>query len=699
MSDERPAPDDWLTEDPFANPEDPAARERAERRAEREQKRREKAAKEAGEPPPPPPEQAAAEPPKPKRTPEQEFWDEEPTPAPAPAAPAAGAAASAAKEGEGAPAGDPPAPAGEKRRRRFRREKPEVEPAPPAEAAPPTAERIAEEQTRPAGNARRAKGSPTAKSEPTANPEPTAKSESPTGKPEAPTAKPEPGPSPPKPESSPPKSASPPPPNPEPTPSKSEPPTPVPMPPPPAGTSEPSTTVQPIPEPSNPNPGSNPAPEPVPIPVGADPTRPATGEHLVPDPQAPSARGQTSEEWAAVPAARANALDDELHDEGDPTMTGAARAGRRRGDDGGNRRRGIIGALARHPFRIAAVVILIVVLWFLNGLFQPFHGDGHGKVAVRIPKGASASEIADILEKRGVITGPGLVDASTLFQVRVLLGGKRSDLHSGRFVLQKDMSYADAMDVLSSEEKAAAKPGIGEVLIPPALSRPQVAELMKEDGIPGNYMKASKQSKLLDPAEYGGKQAKSLEGFLFPDTYEVRKKEGVEGVVRRQVEAFKKNIKKVNMKYAKSKNLTIYDVVTIASMIEGEAAVPKERKLVASVIYNRLHEGMPLQIDATVRFATGNHQRPLSESELASDSPYNTYANSGLPAGPINSPGLDSLNAAAHPARTDYLFYVVNPKGCNEHSFSASEEEFLADVDKYEKAREANGGNAPSTCG
>ena len=585
MSNERPSPDDWLTEDPFANPEDPAARERAERRAEREQKRREKAAKEAGEPPPPP-EPPPAEPPKPKRTPEQEFWDEDPTPEPTPPTP---------------------------------------EPSPPPKAEP---ERVAEERARPAGNVKKTKESPE-------QPDPA-----------------------------------------------------------------PPTEQQPLPEqpaPPAPEPPTK-DPAPAPVPVGADPTRPATGEHLVPDPQAPTARGQTSEEWATVPAARADALDEAFHEEGDPTMAGAARSGRRRGDDGGNRRSGIVGALARHPFRIAAVVILLIVLWFLNGLFEPFHGDGHGRVAVRIPKGASVSEVGDILEKRGVIGGPGLIDASTLFQIRVTLAGKRSDLYAGDFTLQKDMSYGDAINALSSEPKAATKPGIGEILVPPALSRSQVAKLMKEDGIRGDYMKATVKSKLLDPAEYGGKDAKNLEGFLFPDTYQVKKKEGVKGVVRRQLEAFKQNIKKVNMKYAKSKNLNVYDVVTIASMIEGEAAVPKERKLVASVIYNRLHEGMPLQIDATVRFATGNHQRPLSESELASDSPYNTYATSGLPAGPINSPALASIEAAAHPARTDYLFYVVNPKGCNEHSFSATEEEFLADVDKYEKAREANDGNAPSSC-
>ena len=105
------------------------------------------------------------------------------------------------------------------------------------------------------------------------------------------------------------------------------------------------------------------------------------------------------------------------------------------------------------------------------------------------------------------------------------------------------------------------------------------------------------------------------------------------------------------MKYARSKNLTIYDVVTIASMIEREAVGEGDRKLVAAVIYNRLHEGMPLGIDATIRFATGNYTQPLTESELAVDSPYNTRTHTGLPPGPIDSPGLASIEAAAHPAK------------------------------------------------
>ena len=108
---------------------------------------------------------------------------------------------------------------------------------------------------------------------------------------------------------------------------------------------------------------------------------------------------------------------------------------------------------------------------------------------------------------------------------------------------------------------------------------------------------------------------------------------------------------------------------------------------------------MPLGIDATIRFATGNYTEPLTESELAVDSPYNTRVNAGLPPGPIDSPGLASIEAAAHPAKVDYLFYVVKPGTCGEHSFSSTEAEFEADVARYNEAREAAGGKSPDTCG
>jgi peptidoglycan lytic transglycosylase G len=237
------------------------------------------------------------------------------------------------------------------------------------------------------------------------------------------------------------------------------------------------------------------------------------------------------------------------------------------------------------------------------------------------------------------------------------------------------------------------------VTVPEGYTRGQTAKLAKQDGLRGSYTKASVRSKFLDPAKYGGAGAKDLEGFLFPDTFELERHASAANLVQLQLEDFKRRIKGVGMAYARSKNLTVYDVVTIASMIEHEAALEKDRKLVAAVIYNRLHEGMPLGIDATTRFATGNYTRPLTESELAIESPYNTRTHAGLPPGPIDSPGLASIEAAAHPAQVGYLYYVAKPGTCNGLAFSSTEAEFNADAERYDAAREAAGGNSPDTCG
>jgi UPF0755 protein len=221
------------------------------------------------------------------------------------------------------------------------------------------------------------------------------------------------------------------------------------------------------------------------------------------------------------------------------------------------------------------------------------------------------------------------------------------------------------------------------VTIPEGYTRAQTAELAREEGLRGSYMAASK----------------GHEGFLFPDTFELERHAPASDLVQRQLEDFKRRVEGVGLGYARSKNLTLRDVVTIASMIEREAAAERDRPLVAAVIYNRLHEGMPLGIDATVRFATGNYTRPLTESELAVESPYNTRTHAGLPPGPIDSPGLASIEAAAHPARVDYLFYVTKPGTCGGLAFATSEAEFEEDAARYDAAREAAGGNSPDTCG
>jgi UPF0755 protein len=347
------------------------------------------------------------------------------------------------------------------------------------------------------------------------------------------------------------------------------------------------------------------------------------------------------------------------------------------------------GAGARRPLLVVALLATAVAAWFLWSLFQPFHGGGSGRIAIVVPKGSSVSEVGDLLSEKGVI------DSSTFFQIRATLEGRRSQLYAGHFVLAKGMSYGAALDALSRPPLRR----VTSVTVPEGYSRAQTAGLVAEDGLEGDYAAETVHSKYLDPAAYGGKGASNLEGFLFPDTFELKPGAPVADLVQLQLRDFRRRIRGVEMGYAKSKNLTVFDVLTIASMIEREAGVPSQRRLVASVVYNRLHEGMPLGIDATIRFATGNYEKPLTESQLAVDSPYNTRTHAGLPPGPIDSPGLEAIDAAAHPAKTGFLFYVNKPGTCNELAFAKTEAEFQADVARYDAAREANGGNEPSTCG
>jgi UPF0755 protein len=661
---------DYPGDDPFVDPNDPAALEREERRREREAKRRQKSDKKKGKaaPPPPPPKETA--PPALPRTPEQEFWDEPAEPAP----PVPGQEAT------------PPKPDPEKaergRRRLFGRRKGKDADvaAPAAMAAPVTSEEAVPTAPPPAAGESPAAGGPETGEQPAAKaPDPPTTAEPVAPPPGPPTTE-------------------------QPMPRQPDQ---------PAEKLQPPTADAPR---VDPGPGTADAPRVDPNqPLAGETAFPPTAEQALPSGEGSIPRGRAAPlplpveqagagDWEPPPPRddwfdEADEFDDDDLHEGDPDMAGAARHGRRHGE-GGGRRGGFFGSLLRHPFRIFAVILLIIILLFLNAFFQPFHGGGSGRVAVDIPKGSSVSEVGELLEKKGVISGGFIISGSTLFQGRVTLAGDRSNLIAGKHVLEKDMSYGDAIDALTAEPKAAeqAKPGVVTVTIPEGQSRPITAKLVKEDGIKGSYLKATKKSKILNPAQYGGKGAKNLEGFLFPDTWELKTKQPVSDLVELQLADFKKKIKKVNMKYANSKNLTIYDVVTIASMIEREAGVPKQRKLVASVIYNRLHEGMTLGIDSTIRFATGNYENPLTQSELESESPYNTRTHAGLPPGPINSPGLAALNAAAHPAKTDFLFYVNNPNSCDELTFAKTEEEFLADAAKYEKAREANGGNEPSTC-
>ena len=341
---------------------------------------------------------------------------------------------------------------------------------------------------------------------------------------------------------------------------------------------------------------------------------------------------------------------------------------------------------------LALVVVIAVGIVVFAGVktFQPFHGAGTGAVRVHIPAGSGVGGIATLLADRGVIA------SKTFFQLNATLTGRRGGLRPGDYTLAHDMRYGTVLDALSKGPRAKVIKTF-KVVVPEGLSIREVAARVKQAGITGDYVKAAHAPAALRRARALGlpRSVTTTEGFLFPATYDVPQGSTAAEFVAQQLRAFRDNFASVDLGVAKRKNLTPYDVVIIASMIEREVRLARERPLVSAVIYNRLHDGMPLGIDATTRYEFNNWTAPLLESQLHSDSGYNTRLHRGLPPTPIGNPGLSSLQAAARPAKADYLYYVVKPGTCG-HAFSSTAAQADADTAAYNAARDANGGKSPT---
>jgi UPF0755 protein len=339
------------------------------------------------------------------------------------------------------------------------------------------------------------------------------------------------------------------------------------------------------------------------------------------------------------------------------------------------------------------LAVAIIFMWFLLSLFQPSAGSGHGRVIVEIPKGSSSSKIGSILARDGVVS------SGFFFDVRALLAGKRSSLHSGRFQLKRDMSYSAAIDELS---KPPPKVIAVKVVIPEGYTRHQISDLVAEDALTGDYLSQTKRSALLDPAHYGAPASTpDLEGFLFPATYDLAAGASVKRLVDEQLTAFRQRFTSADRRRARELHVTPYQLLTVASMIEREAQTEHDRPRIAAVIYNRLHEGIPLGIDATIYYAVeqqkgiATYTGELTESQLKIDSSYNTRTHKGLPPTPISNPGEASISAAAHPSHVPYLYYVAGADGCGEQVFSKTYAEFEKNVAAYDSAVKQNGGHPP----
>jgi UPF0755 protein len=300
-----------------------------------------------------------------------------------------------------------------------------------------------------------------------------------------------------------------------------------------------------------------------------------------------------------------------------------------------------------------------------------------GPARVEVVKGDTLSSVAGKLERAGVI------DSAFMFEVEARLGGYGTEIQTGEYTFSPGENSEKILQKLTAGEAAPTL----QITVPEGLDLEQTAqEVARQSGVSAAAFEEAARTTdygygfLEDPA------VKSTEGFLFPKQYEFEEGTTAPQMVTRMLEQYLLETQSLDISGAKERlNLTEYELVIVASLIEKEASKPEERPLVASVIYNRIREDMPLQIDATVLYALDRPKKELSLTDLKIDSPYNTYENTGLPPGPICSPSRQSLEAAINPAETDYLYYVLKADG-EEHFFTSNYNEFL----KMKQERDAS---------
>jgi UPF0755 protein len=343
---------------------------------------------------------------------------------------------------------------------------------------------------------------------------------------------------------------------------------------------------------------------------------------------------------------------------------------------------------ARLVFAAVFVIIVAAVIWFVISLLQPFTGSGSGVVNVVIPTDASTSQVGNLLSQDGVIS------SGFFFKLRVELSGDHFD--AGSYALAHGMSYGTVLAKLTAGPALAPTEN---VTIIPGKSRYQLNQLLHAQGVAGSYSKDTLKSALLNPSVYGApKRVPSLEGFLYPDTYQLRKPLKIPALVADQLTQFKKEMASVNLSYAKSRHLSAYDVLKIASLEDAEAALASDLPKVASVIYNRLRLGMNLGLDTTAAYAANNYAGNLTTKQLNSSSAWNTLNHRGLPPTPIDSPDVEAINAAAHPARTDDLYFIVKVCGNGALNFTSNYEQFLIWSRQYSQALAKRGAQKTEFC-
>ncbi|WP_081417243.1 endolytic transglycosylase MltG [Paenibacillus sp. Soil522] len=302
-----------------------------------------------------------------------------------------------------------------------------------------------------------------------------------------------------------------------------------------------------------------------------------------------------------------------------------------------------------------------------------------------IPKGTSANEVADLLEQQGIIKN------SFIFKYYLKLNDQGARFQAGVYELSPGMDNDAIIAKLNAGETVAAE--TIRFTIPEGFTVLQMADKLAAEKLidKNKFIGLVASQKTWGDAEAvrsipdNKELHQRLEGYLFPETYELKKGSTEEDIIKRMVSELDRKLADLPegwLDVLEEKKMTFHDLLTIASLVEREVVVDEERALVAGVIYNRIEGGMKLQIDATVQYSLDKPKERLYEKDLLIDSPYNTYEVEGLPPGPIASPSLESIKAALYPEKSEYFFYVTKKDGSQAHLFAKTYKEHLRNIEK-----------------
>lgn len=328
----------------------------------------------------------------------------------------------------------------------------------------------------------------------------------------------------------------------------------------------------------------------------------------------------------------------------------------------------------------AAVVIAVAFIVLMSG-GRPVDRTSEDIIVTSIPDGSSTVQIAAVLEQNSLIEKQGV------FRILSKLYGYDGTYKAGTYGLSQSMSMKQMMQMISDGDTISHNFTVIE-----GQTIEKIAKNLDDAGIV-SYDEFMHEAQYGDFSTYnflaGNERSMyRLEGFLYPDTYSFE--EGVEArtVITAMLDRFKEMVTADIAEQAKATGYSLRDIVIIASIIEREAGIPDDMPLVSSVIYNRLDKGMALQMDSVISYILQEDKVNLTYADIAVESDYNPYKNTGLPPGPICSPGINAIKAAISPAETDYLYFVVSEKLDGSAAFSSDYNQFLKDKEAYYRAYE-----------